>query len=41
MGSTFFCDSLPIIPTVDEYVKANRRNKKRYWDDFEIFCATI
>src|SRR6266446_6413150 len=36
MGSNvFLLTRFPIITDVDEYVKANRRNKKVTWDDFE------
>src|SRR6266849_6253869 len=36
MGSNvFLLARFPIITDVDEYVKANRRNKKVTWDDFE------
>src|SRR3989475_9891513 len=35
MGSNvFLLTRFPIITDVDEYVKANRRNKKVTWDDF-------
>src|SRR5438477_11227077 len=36
MGSNvFLLTRFPIITDVDEYVKANRRNKEVTWDDFE------
>src|ERR1700682_3845216 len=36
MGSNvFLLTRFPVITDVDEYVKANRRNKKVTWDDFE------
>src|SRR5947208_16510754 len=36
MGSNvFLLTRFPIITDVEEYVKANRRNKKVTWDDFE------
>src|SRR5437016_14054473 len=36
MGSNvFLLTPFPIMPDVDEYVNANRSNKKVTWDDFE------
>src|SRR5437016_7358804 len=36
MGSNvFLLTRFPVITDVEEYVKANRRNKKVTWDDFE------
>ena len=34
-SNVFLLTRFPIITDVDEYVKANRRNKKVTWDDFE------
>src|ERR1700741_3863985 len=34
-SNVFLVARFPIITDVDEYVKANRRNKKVTWDDFE------
>jgi len=41
MGSNvFLLTRFPVITDVDEYVKANRRNKKVTWDDLNL-CATV
>src|SRR5271169_2540938 len=34
-SNVFLLTRFPIITDVDEYVKANRRNKKVTWDDYE------
>src|SRR5216110_3751937 len=34
-SNVFLLTRFPIITDVEEYVKANRRNKKVTWDDFE------
>src|SRR5260370_1467946 len=42
MGSNvFLLTRFPIITDVDEYVKANRRNKKVTWDDFEALRENL
>src|SRR5258707_864055 len=35
VSNFFLLPRFPTTPDVDEYVKANRRNKKVTWDDFE------
>src|SRR5215468_644597 len=34
-SNVFLLTRLPLITDVEEYVKANRRNKKVTWDDYE------
>jgi putative ABC transport system permease protein len=42
MGSNvFLLTRFPIITDVDEYVKANRRNKKVTWDDYEALRTNM
>src|SRR5258708_5567851 len=42
MGSNvFLLTRFPIITDVEEYVKANRRNKKVTWDDYEALRANM
>src|SRR5436853_7703324 len=42
MGSNvFLLTRFPIITDVNEYVKANRRNKKVTWDDYEALRENL
>lgn len=40
-SNVFLLTRFPIITDVEEYVKANRRNKKVTWDDYEALRANM
>ena len=40
-SNVFLLTRFPIITDVEEYVKANRRNKKVTWDDYEALRANL
>src|SRR5947209_14851736 len=40
-SNVFLLTRFPLITDVDEYVKANRRNKKVTWDDFEALRENL
>jgi putative ABC transport system permease protein len=40
-SNVFLLTRFPLITNVEEYVKANRRNKKVTWDDYEALCANM
>src|SRR5215468_7494777 len=40
-SNVFLLTRFPIITDVEEYVKANRRNKKVTWDDYESLRANL
>ncbi len=40
-SNVFLLTRFPLITDVEEYVKANRRNKKVTWDDYEALRATM
>src|SRR5882724_8224512 len=40
-SNVFLLTRFPIITDVDEYVKANRRNKKVTWDDYEALRENL
>src|SRR6202165_1213136 len=40
-SNVFLLTRFPIITDVEEYVKANRRNKKVRWDDYEALRANM
>ena len=40
-SNVFLLTRFPLITTVEEYVKANRRNKKVTWDDYEALRANM
>src|ERR1700746_3026909 len=40
-SNVFLLTRFPLITDVEEYVKANRRNKKVTWDDYESLRANL
>src|SRR5437870_6691216 len=40
-SNVFLLTRFPLITDVEEYVKANRRNKKVTWDDYEALRANM
>src|SRR6201997_1805916 len=40
-SNVFLLTRFPLVTNVEEYVKANRRNKKVTWDDYEALRANM